>query len=151
MTDNADVLYTIGFTQKSAEHFFSLLTINQVKRIIDTRLNNTGQLAGFSKKEDLRYFARTILGIEYIHWEESAPEQLMLDAYKKKLMKWDQYAQEYEALLQRRKIESQMELIVGASGCLLCSEAKPHQCHRRLLADYLSRTSGRNISVKHIL
>ena len=151
MTEAAEELYTIGFTQKSAEKFFSLLAENRVKRIVDTRLNNTGQLAGFSKKEDLKYFARTILGVEYVHWEESAPEQPMLDAYKKKLMKWDQYAQEYEALLQRRNIQSQMELIVGKSGCLLCSEAKPHHCHRRLLADYLSRTSGRSIIVKHIL
>ena len=151
MTEVAQALYTIGFTQKSAETFFSLLKKNQVNRIVDTRLNNTGQLAGFSKKEDLKYFARTILGVDYVHWEESAPEKPMLDAYKKKVMKWDQYAREYEALLQRRKIQSQMELIVGASGCLLCSEAKPHHCHRSLLADYLSRTSGRNISVKHIL
>lgn len=151
MIDAAETLYTIGFTQKSAETFFALLKENHVRRIVDTRLNNTGQLAGFSKKEDLRYFARTILGIDYIHWEESAPEQLMLDAYKKKLITWDQYSQEYEALLHRRRVESQMGLIVGTSGCLLCSEAKPHHCHRRILADYLCRTLGRRISVKHIL
>jgi uncharacterized protein (DUF488 family) len=144
-------LYTIGFTQKTAEEFFGVLRSNGVLRIVDTRLNNTGQLAGFSKKEDLKYFAKTILDVDYVHWEESAPEQATLDAYKKKLMKWDEYAREYESLLQRRRIESQMDLILGGSPCLLCSEAKPHHCHRRLLADYINRHRGGSLTVQHLV
>lgn len=148
---NSAPIFTIGFTQKSAESFFSLLRLNGVRQLVDTRLNNTGQLAGFSKKEDLKYFAKTILDIDYIHWEESAPEQAMLDAYKRKNLKWDEYAREYESLLQKRKIESQVDLVLGASPCLLCSEAKPHQCHRRLLADYINRSKGGRLVVRHLV
>lgn len=150
MTDE-NTLFTVGFTQKSAEQFFGLLKRSQVRRLVDTRLNNSGQLAGFSKKEDLRYFVRAILDIDYVHWQESAPEQAMLDGYKKKQIQWDEYAKEYEALLQRRKIESQVDLVLGANACLLCSEAKPHMCHRRLLADYVNRARGGTLTVKHLV
>lgn len=143
-------LFTIGFTQKTAENFFALLRQNDIKKLVDTRLNNTGQLAGFSKRDDLQYFAKTIIGAEYIHWEESAPEEAMLNAYKKKALPWDEYAKEYEALMQRRRIESSARLILGHSACILCSEAKPHHCHRSLLANYLNRTSGGAFSVKHL-
>ena len=91
MTESTQ-LFTIGFTQKTAEKFFTLLQFNHVKNIVDTRLNNTGQLAGFSKRDDLKYFARTILDVGYIHWEESAPEGAMLSAYKSKEITWDDYA-----------------------------------------------------------
>lgn len=143
-------IFTIGFTQKSAEKFFELLTKNSVKRLVDTRLNNTGQLAGFSKKEDLMYFCRKIANIEYIHWEESAPEDAMLSAYKKKQIAWDEYEKEYMALLQRRRIESSIEIISSTTSCLLCSEAKPHLCHRRLLADYLNKSAGGSFTVRHL-
>lgn len=150
MTDTTP-LFTVGFTQKSAEKFFALLRHNQVKKLVDTRLNNTGQLAGFSKRDDLKYFASTILGAEYIHWEESAPEEAMLSAYKKKELPWDDYAKEYESLMQRRRVESSAELLLGQSACLLCSEAKPHHCHRSLLANYLNRSCGGVFLVKHLL
>lgn len=148
---NTDQIFTIGFTQKSAESFFRMLKINGVRQLVDTRLNNSGQLAGFSKKEDLKYFAKTILDVDYIHWEESAPEHAMLDAYKKKNLKWDEYAKEYESLLQKRRIESQVDLVLGSSPCLLCSEAKPHHCHRRLLADYINRSKGGKLVVRHLV
>lgn len=149
MTESNNI-FTIGFTQKSAEEFFGLLRSHGIKRLIDTRLNNTGQLAGFSKREDLRYFTKSLVGAEYVHWEESAPDQAMLDAYKKKQIKWDEYAREYESMLQRRKIEASMDLVLGDSPCLLCSEAKPHQCHRRLLADYINRHKGGSLLVRHL-
>jgi uncharacterized protein (DUF488 family) len=148
---SVDELFTIGFTQKSAETFFGLLRMNNVRKLVDTRLNNTGQLAGFSKKGDLSYFAKAILGVEYVHWLESAPEQPALDAYKKKEITWDEYAREYEALLQRRRVESQIDIVLGSAACLLCSEAKPHRCHRRLLADYVNRARGGGVSVKHLV
>lgn len=150
MTDTTP-LFTVGFTQKSAERFFELLRQNQVKKLVDTRLNNTGQLAGFSKRDDLAYFARSLLNADYVHWEESAPEDAMLSAYKKKALPWDEYAKEYESLMQRRRIESSATLLLGDSACLLCSEAKPHHCHRSLLANYLNRTCGGRFAVKHLL
>lgn len=150
MTEKAN-LFTIGFTQKSAECFFGLLATNSVKRLIDTRLNNTGQLAGFSKREDLKYFCRTILSVDYIHWQESAPEDMMLRAYKKKEISWTDYAAEYLAMLERRKVESSIGLVASGDACLLCSEAKPHHCHRSILADYLNRKSGGTITVQHLV
>lgn len=144
-------LYTIGFTQKSAETFFKLLASRSVNRLLDTRLNNTGQLAGFSKKDDLQYFCRTILSTEYVHWLESAPEDQMLSAYKKKQISWSEYAAEYVAMLERRKIEREMNLVVEKTACLLCSEAKPHHCHRSLLADYLNKRSGGSFNVVHLV
>ena len=150
MTEKSN-LFTIGFTQKSAERFFGLLETNSIRTLIDTRLNNTGQLAGFSKRDDLKYFCRTILSTEYVHWLESAPEESMLSAYKKKEISWADYAAEYLSLLEKRKVESSMSLVSGGGACLLCSEAKPHHCHRSLLADYLNKKSGSSITVQHLL
>lgn len=150
MTDRTK-LFTIGFTQKSAEAFFGLLAKNSIKKLIDTRLNNTGQLSGFAKKDDLAYFCRTILSTQYIHWLESAPEEKMLSAYKKKEISWDDYAGEYLAMLERRKVESSISLISGGDACLLCSEAKPHHCHRSILAEYLNKKGGGSYSVHHLV
>lgn len=150
MTDKNN-LFTIGFTQKSAERFFGLLKTNTIRTLIDTRLNNTGQLAGFSKRDDLKYFCRSILSVEYVHWIESAPEDKMLRAYKKKEISWADYASEYLSLLEKRKVETSMSLVSGGGACLLCSEAKPHFCHRSLLADYLNKKDGNAITVQHLL
>ena len=68
-------LFTIGFTKKSAEGFFTNLSKAGVKRVIDIRLNNMSQLAGFTKRDDLRYFLRTICNIDYIHLPELAPNK----------------------------------------------------------------------------
>lgn len=143
-------LFTIGFTQKSAKQFFGLLSTKGVSKLLDTRLNNTGQLAGFSKRDDLEYFCRSILNIDYVHWEESAPEERMLSAYKKKELGWDEYAKEYLALLERRKVEMHMSLVAAGGACLLCSEAKPHHCHRSILAEYLNRKSGGALRIQHL-
>lgn len=150
MTEKSN-LFTIGFTQKSAEHFFGLLATSSVKRIIDTRLNNTGQLSGFSKRDDLKYFCRTILSAEYVHWQESAPEDAMLRAYKKKDISWSDYTAEYLALLERRKVERNLNLVNSGTACLLCSEASPHNCHRSILANYLNKKSNYSITVQHII
>lgn len=149
MTETTN-LFTIGFTQKSAQRFFGLLSESAVSTLVDTRLNNTGQLAGFSKRDDLQYFCRTILNVDYVHWEESAPEEAMLSAYKKKKLLWTEYAREYVAMLERRKVETRMSLIAAGNACLLCSEAKPHHCHRSLLADYLNNKSGSVLKVRHL-
>lgn len=143
-------IFTIGFTQKSAELFFSLLKKNEVQRLVDTRLNNTGQLAGFSKRDDLKYFCKTIADISYIHWEESAPEEEILKAYKSKNISWEVYSNEYISTLQKRKIESTSSSVLGEAACLLCSEAKPHQCHRSLLAKYLTEKSHVQYRVIHL-
>ena len=86
-------LFTIGFTKTSAEDFFSRLSKAQVKKLLDVRLNNVSQLAGFAKKDDLRYFAKSICGIGYEYHAELAPTKDMLDEYRKSNGGWSAYAQ----------------------------------------------------------
>lgn len=132
-------VFTIGFTKKSAEVFFTKLREAGVKRLVDVRLNNISQLAGFAKKDDLRYFLQTICGIEYVHKLELAPTKEMLDAYKKQKGEWSSYESRFLELMASRKIEELVsrELLDGA--CLLCSEDEPIHCHRRLVAEYLGK------------
>jgi uncharacterized protein (DUF488 family) len=143
-------LFTIGFTKKSAETFFALLKNVGVKRLIDVRLNNVSQLAGFTKKEDLRYFTKAICNIEYVHLPELAPTADILNPYKRaKNGDWQLYERQFLELIRARHIESttQRELLDG--GCLLCSEEKPHRCHRRLVAEYLKDKWG-DVDIEHI-
>ncbi len=135
-------IFTIGFTKKTAEQFFTRISSAGVTRIADVRLNNVSQLAGFSKRDDLRYFARAICGIDYVHLPVLAPEQEMLDEYKKRTRDWAAYEERFAALLESRKVEEQLtrEQLDGA--CLLCSEDRPELCHRRLAAEYLRNKWG---------
>lgn len=142
-------LYTIGFTQKSAEQFFETLRRAGVKRVLDVRLNNLSQLAGFSKQNDLAYFLRVIGGIGYEHRLELAPTQEMLDTYKKRRGDWRVYEEQFLQLMSARRIAETFtpEWLDGA--CLLCSEATADRCHRRLIAEYLQGQWG-NVQVVHL-
>ena len=142
-------LFTIGFTKKTAQEFFELLTKTGVERIIDTRLNNVSQLAGFAKRKDLEYFLREIAGIEYVHILDLAPTKDILDNYKKKKGDWDTYEKSFLDLMKKRQIETKISTEILDHSCLLCSEAKPHHCHRRLVAEYLNNKLG-NINVCHL-
>jgi uncharacterized protein (DUF488 family) len=130
-------LFTIGFTQKTAEEFFTLLAENGVKKAVDIRINNTSQLAGFAKGADLAFFTSKILGIPYEHHPELAPTKDLLKAYRDKKTSWPEYEQEYLALVKERDIIADIELNDLDQAVLLCSEHEPDQCHRRLLAEYL--------------
>lgn len=142
-------ILTIGFTKKSAETFFNRLKNARVKRLVDVRLNNVSQLAGFTKKDDLRYFLKNICDIEYVHLPELAPTAEMLDAYKKqKNGDWELYERRFLDLMRSRQIEN-TEREVFADGCLLCSEEKPLHCHRRLVAEYLKEHWG-DVEIEHI-
>jgi uncharacterized protein (DUF488 family) len=142
-------LFTIGFTQKTAQEFFELLTKAGVKRIIDTRLNNVSQLAGFAKREDLKYFLKQIADIEYIHILDLAPTKDILEPYKKKQTDWQTYEKSFLDLIKQRQVETKVMPEILNGGCLLCSEAKPHNCHRRLVAEYLNNKLG-NINICHL-
>ncbi|WP_449419313.1 DUF488 domain-containing protein [Phormidium nigroviride] len=142
-------LFTIGFTQKSAEQFFEMLIDAGVRRVIDTRLNNVSQLAGFAKRKDLEYFLRKVGNIEYIHVLDLAPTQDILDDYKKKKGDWETYEHKFLKLMKVRQIEEKISPDILDGGCLLCSEAKPHNCHRRLVAEYLSDKWG-NLKICHL-
>lgn len=142
-------LYTIGFTKKNAEQFFGKLKQTGLTRIIDTRLNNVSQLAGFTKKDDLRFFAKEILGIDYVHIPSLAPTKDILDAYKKNGGDWNTYEQKFNELIGARHIESTLEKDMLDGACLLCSEPTPHHCHRRLVAEYLRDNWG-DVEIKHL-
>ena len=142
-------LFTIGFTKKSAETFFTRLQHAGVNRLVDVRLNNVSQLAGFSKRDDLRYFTKAICGIEYVHMPTLAPTADILTAYKKEKGDWGVYEQRFLNLMRSRRIECTVSREVLAGGCLLCSEEKPHYCHRRLVAEYLKQ-HWRDVEIEHI-
>lgn len=141
-------LFTIGFTKSSAERFFERIKTAGVKKIVDVRLNNVSQLAGFAKRDDLRYFASEICRIPYQHEPELAPTQQMLDEYKKHRGAWDAYEKQFLALMVQRKIENLDQTALDGA-CLLCSEDKPHQCHRRLVAEYFRGKWG-SVDIVHL-
>lgn len=143
-------LFTIGFAETTAEHFFKLLRDAGVKRIVDVRLNNTSQLAGFSKKDDLRFFLREVGGFDYVHLPDLAPTQDILAAFKKHKGDWSVYEREFNDLMAKRGVEKVISRDAAHLGCLLCSEKKPHHCHRRLVAEYLQRHWG-EVSTRHLV
>ena len=142
-------VYTIGFTKKSAETFFELLRGSGAQRVIDVRLNNVSQLAGFSKRDDLAYFLKHVCGMGYEHAPDLAPTQELLKAYRDGQMSWEDYEERFLALMAERRIEDLP--IRGSMGnaCLLCSEEKPDRCHRRLVAEYLQQRWG-DVEIVHL-
>jgi uncharacterized protein (DUF488 family) len=144
-------VYTTGFTKKTAAQFFGSLKLVGIKRLVDVRLNNSSQLAGFTKKEDLPFFLKEICGIEYIHESLLAPTQEMLDAYKKRKGSWSEYEQRFLALMQERRIEEKIQpALFEIPTVLLCSEATAEHCHRRLVLEYLRDKWGGRIEVVHL-
>ena len=142
-------LFTIGFTRKSAEKFFGLLSSSGVKRVVDVRLNNVSQLAGFAKRDDLEYFLRRMCAIDYVHLSSLAPTREMLADYRKSHKDWNTYERQFLDLMRERRIEDSIPREVVDGGCLLCSEDKPHHCHRRLVAQYLDDRWG-GIEIRHL-
>jgi uncharacterized protein (DUF488 family) len=131
-------IYTIGFTKKSASQFFDTLCEAKVRRVVDVRLNNISQLAGFAKKQDLEYFLRKIGPIRYTHALDLAPTQEMLDAYKKKGSSWREYEAQFIELIRERRVEAAWADELRDGDCFLCSEEKPAHCHRRLVVEYFA-------------
>ena len=143
-------LFTIGFTQKSAQQFFNLIKSNNIDMLVDIRLNNKSQLAGFTKGDDLQYFLGEICNCKYQHCVEYAPTKELLDDYKKKKISWDDYVDTYIPLIIKRNgITKFIDRFNKYNNvCLLCSEAEPTQCHRRLLAELIEKQLA--VSTKHI-
>lgn len=132
-------VFTIGFTKKSARRFFETLRGSGAKRVVDVRLNNVSQLAGFTKKDDLAYFLEKICGMGYVHLPILAPTQDILDEFKKEHGDWRAYEFKFLSLMKQRRVESIVSRDLLADGCLLCSEDTPERCHRRLVAEYLKQ------------
>ncbi len=142
------LLFTIGFTKKSAEEFFGMLRDAGVRRVLDVRLNNTSQLAGFAKRDDLAFFLREIDGIEYAEVPVLMPTQDIIDLARKK-KDWAKFEQRYRRLIQDRRAEDSVERTALHRGCLLCSEDQPDHCHRRIAAEYLADCLG-DVAVTHL-
>lgn len=142
-------IYTIGFTKKSAGVFFGLLRTSTAKRLIDVRLNNVSQLAGFAKRDDLKFFLAELCDMDYVHEQRLAPTQEMLDDYKKRGSSWQEYERSFIDLMAERKIEASISANLFNNAVLLCSEATPHNCHRRLVAEYVAEHWG-DVTVTHL-
>jgi uncharacterized protein (DUF488 family) len=142
-------LYTIGFTKKSARSFFTLLKENHIIRILDVRLNNSSQLAGYTKRNDLEYFLGVICSCSYRHIPELAPTKEILDAYHAKKISWFDYEKQFNLLLAQRAPQNLISSEEIDRSCLLCAEADPEKCHRRLVAEYLQNTI-KGLTVRHL-
>ncbi len=142
-------LFTIGFTKKSAQEFFTHLQNAGVRRIVDIRLNNTSQIAGFAKARDLKYFLHAIAGIDYVHIPDFAPTQDILDDFKKRKGSWTEYESKFKDLMVNRRIAGTAATVLREKDCLLCSEHTPEHCHRRLVAEHLQEQLC-NIEMIHL-
>lgn len=133
------MIYTIGFTQKSAERFFNLLNDNKVDLVVDVRLNNTSQLASFAKFPDIQFFLKKICDINYVHDVLFAPTEDLLKGYKNKQISWDDYEIIFKKIMIERNIDKHIKEkyveYTDKNICLLCSESTEKQCHRRLVAE----------------
>lgn len=147
---NTIKIYTIGFTKKSAEQFFGKLMKAGVKKVVDARLNNSSQLAGFAKRDDLRYFLKALGNIDYLHMPMLAPTEEILTEYKKNKGDWQLYEKKFLELMEARRIENAINQAELDGACLLCSEHLPKQCHRRLVAEYLKNKWG-NVDIEHLI
>ena len=143
-------IFTTGFTKKSAAEFFDNLRAAGIRRLVDVRLNNRSQLAGFTKQEDLRYFLKHICAADYRHELLLAPTPDLMDGYRNKTISWEQFEQRFISLLRQRQVELVIDRqLFELPTVLLCSEEKPDHCHRRLVAEYLSTAWG-GITITHL-
>lgn len=143
-------VYTIGFTKKNAETFFKFMRSSNIRTLIDVRLNNVSQLAGFAKKDDLKFFLREICSAEYVHIPDLTPTKEILSLYKSGEMTWASYEEKFLNLMANRNVERSIKSDLLDQGCLLCSEHEPHLCHRRLVVEYLNETAGLDLKIKHL-
>lgn len=144
-------IYTIGFTQKTAEGFFELIKKNRIELLVDVRLNNRSQLAGFSKGSDLVYFLREICHTKYVHCDEYAPTKELLSAYQKGEVSWGEYEEQFDEIMEKRGTYKQFPIRFALFEriCLLCSEPTPEHCHRRLVAEKI-QSMDKSIQIVHL-
>lgn len=140
-------IYTMGFTQKTAEQFFEKIEDNKIEVVIDIRLNNQSQLAGFTKGKDLVYFLKKICNCKYEHELKFAPTKEILNGFKKGEISWLQYVEGFERLIEERKMKTYFERKYSEYNnvLLLCSEPTPQNCHRSLLAKAFSENNNNTV------
>lgn len=141
---------TIGFTQSSAEHFFGRVRESGVKKVVDVRLHNTSQLAGFAKADDLAFFLRELCDVDYVHEPLLAPTEDIMSDFKKKKNDWQIFRERFLGLMAERQIETKLKPALFNGACLLCAEAKPHHCHRQFVCEYLNDKWDGALEVRHL-
>jgi len=141
---------TIGFTKKNAQTFFNFIKNEKINTLIDVRLNNVSQLAGYAKRDDLKFFLKELCDTDYLHIPDLAPTKEILNVYKKGGMSWELYEDNFLNLMAQRNIERILKPSLLNDSCLLCSEHEPHFCHRRLVVEYLNEHTDQNYQVKHL-
>ena len=144
------ILFTIGYTKKSLKEFVGLLTKEEVEKVVDVRLKNTSQLAGFAKEDDLRFILGHFMKVAYEHVPLLSPTEEIFETIKKK-KDWELYVRMYTDLIRERKMDQVLKKAIGGYErvCLLCAEDSPKQCHRRLLAEYYQRIVG-GVEIVHL-
>jgi len=143
-------IFTLGFTQRSAADFFGTLRRAGIERVVDVRLHNTGQLAGFSKREDLAFFLKELCAAEYVHEPRLAPNEELLSDYRQKRITWAEYEPRFLALMAERRVQDLIDPgLFGVPTALLCSERTADRCHRRLVLEYLAQHWG-DLGVTHL-
>jgi len=142
-------LFTIGFAKKNARQFFNILKNEGIVRVVDIRLSNASQFAGYTKKDDLEYFLNEIAHIKYDYRPEMAPTKELLFSYKKKKINWKEYVEKFSMIMVERKIENIFKQSELNNICLLCSEPSAEYCHRRLVAEYLQAKLG-HIEIRNL-
>ena len=149
LNNKVEIIYTIGFAGTTAENFFERLKKNNVLKLIDTRLNNKSQLSGFAKQNDLKFFLKKILNIEYIHEPKFAPTEEILKKFRKKEINWQAYEKMYHKLISEREVEKIISLKELNNSCLMCSESSEKFCHRKILSEYLGNKHN-SLSIIHL-
>ena len=142
-------LFTIGYTKKSAEKFFGIITDKKVEIMADVRLYNSTQLAGFSKSSDLKYFLEKICGCDYIALKQLAPNPSLFENYKNGKTTWNEYEKIYNKFLDTQANLDFFYAFKNKRICILCAESTPEHCHRRLIAQKISKTYD-NVKITHL-
>lgn len=143
-------IFTISFTGSSAEDFFGRLKNAGVKKVIDTRLWASSQLAGFAKKKDLPFFVKELAGADYEYREDLAPTKDILKPYKDNQISWEDYEVQYLDLIRHRNLELVLRPEDVHEACFLCACKTQHHCHRRLLAEYLQKHWDQPTQIVHL-
>jgi len=145
-------IYTIGYTKRPVEEFFGILREHRIRQVVDIRENNTSQLAGFTKREDLRFFVKEILKASYIHLPELAPDKMIRENYKRS-NNWQEYESNFLRLMEKRDairwLKQNRDIFIEPF-VLLCSEPLPDRCHRRLVAELLKETIFYDVEIVHL-
>ncbi len=145
-------IYTIGYTKRPAEEFFGILREHRIRQVVDIRENNTSQLAGFTKKDDLIFFVKEILNASYIHLPELAPDREIRENYKRS-NNWQEYESNFLRLMEKRGairwLKQNRDIFIEPF-VLLCSEPLPDRCHRRLVAELLKETIFYDVEIVHL-